>query len=55
VIFAAVGAFGAISFFLDESGGIGRLVDAGIALGLYLVVVAGMVVFANRRDGGDHY
>jgi hypothetical protein len=55
VIVAAVGAFGAISYFLDESGGLGRLKDAGIALGLYLVVVVGMVVFANRRDGGDHY
>jgi hypothetical protein len=52
---AVVGGFGAISFFLDKTGGTGRLVDAGIALGGYVVFVIVLIVVANRRDGGDHY
>jgi hypothetical protein len=50
-----IGAFGAMSLFLDETGGVTRLVDAGIALGVYLAVVLTMIAVANRRDGGDHY
>ncbi|MGH3759072.1 hypothetical protein [Actinophytocola sp.] len=54
-LLVVIGGFGAISFFLDNAGGVTRLVDAGIALGAYLVVVIGMIIVANRRDGGDHY
>ena len=54
-MFVVIGGFGAISFFLDEAGGLNRLIDAGIALGVYLVVILSLIAFANRRDGGDHY
>jgi hypothetical protein len=54
-LLAVVGVFGAISFFLDETGGVTRLVDACIALGAYLVFVLALIAVANRRDGGDHY
>lgn len=52
---AVVGGFGAIGFFLDKSGGGQRLVDAGVAVGGYVVFVLVLIVVANRRDGGDHY
>jgi hypothetical protein len=51
----AIAGFGAISFFFDETGGVSRLVDAGVALGVYLVIVLALISVANRRDGGDHY
>ena len=54
-LLAVVGVFGAMSFFLDKAGGVTRLVDAGIALGVYLIIVLAMISVANRRDGGDHY
>lgn len=50
-----VAGFGALSLFLDEAGGLDRLVDAGIALGLYTAVMTLMITVANRRDQGDHY
>ncbi|HEY7595365.1 MAG TPA: hypothetical protein VH969_19600 [Actinophytocola sp.] len=52
---AVVGGFGALSFFLDKTGGVTRLVDAGIAVGGYIVFVFVLIAVANRRDGGDHY
>ena len=54
-LLAVIGAFGAISFFLDKTGGLTRLIDAGIALGAYLAFVLTLIAVANRRDGGDHY
>jgi hypothetical protein len=54
-LFGVVGVFAALSFFLDKSGGVTRLADAGIAVGGYAVFVLVLIVVANRRDGGDHY
>lgn len=54
-LFAGIGVFGALSFFLDEVGGVTRLVDAGVALAGYVVFVLVLIAVANRRDGGDHY
>ncbi len=54
-LLVVIGGFGAISFFLDKTGGVTRLVDAGIALAVYLTVVIAMISVANRHDGGDHY
>jgi hypothetical protein len=54
-LLGVVGVFAALSFFLDEAGGVTRLADAGIALGGYVVFVLVLIVVANRRDGGDHY
>jgi hypothetical protein len=50
-----IAGFGAICFFFDEAEGVTRLVDAGLALGVYLVIVLTLISVANRRDGGDHY
>jgi hypothetical protein len=50
-----IGGFGSISFFFDETDGVGRLGDAGLALAIYLVIVLALISVANRRDGGDHY
>lgn len=54
-LLVVIGGFGAMSFFFDTAGGVTRLVDAGIALGAYVVAVIAMVIVANRHDGGDHY
>jgi hypothetical protein len=54
-LLVVIGGFAAISLFLDESGGVDRLIDAGIALGAYGVVVITLIFVANQRDGGDHY
>jgi hypothetical protein len=54
-LLVVIGGFGAISFFLDKTGGVARLADAGIALGCYVVFVIVLIAVANRRDGGDHY
>jgi len=54
-LLAVVGGFGSISLFLDKTGGVTRLVDAGIAVSGYVVFVIVLIVVANRRDGGDHY
>jgi hypothetical protein len=54
-LFAVIGGFGALSFFLDKAAGVTRLADAGVAVGGYVVFVLVLIVVANRRDGGDHY
>jgi len=54
-LFTVIAGFGTLSLFLDEAGGYRRLVHAGIALGLYALIMAVMIAVANRRDGGDHY
>lgn len=54
-LFVVIAGFAAISLFLDEAAGVERLVDTGIALGVYAVVVIGLIIVANQRDGGDHY
>ncbi|GAB3464701.1 hypothetical protein [Actinophytocola sediminis] len=54
-VFAVIAGFGSLSVFLDKVGGYARLVDAGIALAIYTVIVALLIIFANQRDGGDHY
>ncbi|MCT2586177.1 hypothetical protein [Actinophytocola gossypii] len=50
-----IGGFAALSLFLDESGGLERLVDAGIALGCYTLFTVTLITVAGRRDQGDHY
>jgi len=54
-LFVVIAGFGALSLFLDESGGLERLVQAGIALGLYVLFTVTLITVANRRDQGDHY
>ncbi len=54
-LFAIVAGFGALSFFFDKTGGVTRLVNAGIAVAGYVVIVVVLIAVANRRDGGDHY
>lgn len=54
-LLVVIAGFGALSLFLDESAGLERLVNAGIAVGVYAVIMVLMVAFANRRDEGDHY
>jgi hypothetical protein len=54
-LLTVIGGFGALSFFLDKAGGGTRLVDAGIAVGAYVVFVLAIIVVVNRHDGGDHY
>lgn len=54
-LFAIIGGFAALSLFLDEASGLSRLLDAGIALGIYGAVALTLIVVANRRDKGDHY
>ncbi|OLF11383.1 hypothetical protein BU204_30255 [Actinophytocola xanthii] len=55
-IFLVVAGFGALSWVLDEAGGgWDRLVNAGIAIGLYTLVMVLMLILANDRDQGDHY
>jgi hypothetical protein len=53
VLLVIIGGFGAFCFL--DVGGMTRLADAGIALGVYLVIVLAMISLANRHDGGDHY
>lgn len=54
-LLVVIGMFGALNLFLDEAAGLVRLHNAGIAVGVYVVVMVLMITFANRRDGGDHY
>jgi hypothetical protein len=54
-LFLAIAGFGALAVIFDKSGGLDRIVNAGIAVGAYVVVMLLMIAFANRRDEGDHY
>lgn len=54
-LLVVIAGFGALSLFFDKAGGLDRLVNAGIAVGLYTLVMIAMIAFTNRRDEGDHY